>query len=72
MLLYKVSRTVSYLSENFLKAARSLLVQRGRLFVIWPASDLETLVCVLAATGLELRTACLVRPFAARSPARPL
>ena len=58
------------LYESFLKAARGLQVQYEFCPLAW--QGLKTFVCTLAATGLELRTACLVRPFAARSPARPL
>ncbi len=70
--LNETARRGSKVLPVFLKAARSLLVHHGRLFVIWPASDLSALVCALAATGFGLRTVCLVRPFAARPATRVL
>ena len=70
--LNETARRGSKTLELFFRAARSLLVHHGRLFVIYPASRLSHLVLALAAEGFGLRTLKMVRPLADRVATRVL
>lgn len=56
----------------FVRAGRSLLGRGGRMCVVFPARDLETLLAALASKDLHARRLVFVHPFAAATATRAL